>query len=70
MLTSQVLLADPRPPGEAPLDPAELPDAVLWKLRFTPRRGIELFHVGSVPNVNARWGGILPIDYVRWRLCE
>ncbi|TXT13195.1 hypothetical protein VHUM_01596 [Vanrija humicola] len=65
MLVRHVLPSDPveRYNGR------EIPPAVLWRLRFTPRGGCELFLLGEVDTGDdGRWGGILPEDYVAWRL--
>lgn len=65
MLVRHVLPSDPveRYTGR------EIPPAVLWRLRFTPRGGCELFCLGEVEDQgDGRWGGILPDDYVHWRL--
>lgn len=65
LLVRHLLPADPRPPGAPPVYASEgnLPPAPTFRLRFTPRRGVELFRL---PSVNSeRWGGILTEDYTR-----
>lgn len=70
MLVREVLPTDPVATGAADgFDGGELPPAHLFRLRFTPRRGVELVSLGeAVAEGDERWGGILPADYVAWRL--
>ncbi|BEJ00674.1 hypothetical protein CcaverHIS631_0505310 [Cutaneotrichosporon cavernicola] len=70
MLVREVLPTDPVVTGAADgLEEGDLPPAHLFSLRFTPRRGVELVSLGeTVPEPGQRWGGILPADYVAWRL--
>lgn len=68
MLVREVLPTDPVATGAAE-GSDELPPAHLFRLRFTPRRGVELVSLGEMPHEpGQRWGGILPADYVAWRL--
>lgn len=70
MLTREVLPTDPVATGAADSftdDESSLPPAHLFRLRFTPRRGVELVSLGEV-ETSERWGGVLPLDYVGWRL--
>ncbi|TXT14860.1 uncharacterized protein COLE_01053 [Cutaneotrichosporon oleaginosum] len=68
MLVREVLPTDPMATGAAEGTDG-LPPAHLFRLRFTPRRGIELVSLGQVAHEpGKRWGGILPADYVAWRL--
>lgn len=63
-LTTHVLPSDPHPPSSAPLALEEpLPEAVVWRLKFTPSQGCELRHVEPE---TSRWGDILKEDFVRW----
>lgn len=71
MLTREVLPTDPVATGAADAfddDESMLPPAHLFRLRFTPRRGIELVSLGEVESDGGRWGGVLPSEYVAWRL--
>jgi len=62
-----VLPTDPTPEyGLAPDEP--LPPAVVWRFRFVPRRGVELYRVDAYDECHGRWGGVLPEEYVRWRM--
>ncbi|GMK55772.1 hypothetical protein CspeluHIS016_0208280 [Cutaneotrichosporon spelunceum] len=72
MLVRQVLPTDPVVTGAADgLEGGELPPAHLFSLRFTPRHGVELVSLGEVEfEPGQRWGGILPADYVAWRLAR
>ncbi|WVR08944.1 hypothetical protein IAU60_006003 [Kwoniella sp. DSM 27419] len=45
-----------------------LPPAQVWRIRYVPKSGCELYQLGSVGNVEGRWGGMLKEDYVRWRM--
>jgi RAT1-interacting protein len=73
MVVRTVLPLDPHPPGaaardaEAPLDPAPV-----FRLRFTPRRGMQLFRMPEdevrAAEEEGRWGGVLTQEYVRWRM--
>ncbi|WWD21178.1 hypothetical protein CI109_105662 [Kwoniella shandongensis] len=63
VLPTDPLLTHPQNPS------SDLPPATVWRLRFVPRKGCELYKVGEVGmDANGRWGGLLKEDYVRWRL--
>ncbi|ODO06127.1 protein RAI1 [Cryptococcus wingfieldii CBS 7118] len=74
LLTTHILPTDPlltHPDlrgNKERVDREGLPSAVVWRLRFDPRRGFELFQTGQVGLVDGRWGGVLKEDYVRWRM--
>lgn len=80
MLVREVLPTDPVATGSAEAfvqsadgangDGEQLPPAHLFRLRFTPRRGVELVSLGEVEvgDTGGRWGGVLPSEYVAWRL--
>lgn len=67
LVIHHVLPTDPAP-SQSLTDGAPLPPAVVWRFSFIPRRGCELFCVGPIGVVDGRWGGVLPEDYVRWRM--
>lgn len=67
MLTTNVLPTDPNP-SEPLSENRPLPPAVVWRLKFTPRRGCELYPIGQIGLEGGRWGGVLPEEYVRWRM--
>jgi len=74
MVVRNVLPSDPHPPGAAPRDAeAELPLAPVFRLKFTPRRGVQLLRlsedeVARREEETGRWGGVLTQEYVRWRM--
>ncbi|KAL1407664.1 decapping endonuclease targeting mRNA [Vanrija albida] len=70
MLVRHVLPTDPAASAQDYNERDPLPPATLFRLRFTPRGGCELFNLGEVGADGGRWGGILPEDYVRWRLAR
>lgn len=53
--------ADPPPRSDG------LPQPTMYKLVFTPRRGVELHRIDPVSFGPGRWA-FLPESYVRWRL--
>ncbi|ORY24230.1 RAI1 like PD-XK nuclease-domain-containing protein [Naematelia encephala] len=67
LVLKHVLPTDPAPPQGLTQD-EPLPPADVWRFSFVPRRGCELYHVGHVESEDGRWGGVLPPDYVRWRM--
>ncbi|ORX39312.1 RAI1 like PD-XK nuclease-domain-containing protein [Kockovaella imperatae] len=67
LVLTHVLPTDPTP--KRPLQEHEpLPDAMVWRFSFVPRRGCELYKVGTVKTAHGRWGGVLKEDFVRWRM--
>lgn len=69
LVVSNVLPTDPTPPSGLAEDDA-LPEPVVWRFSFIPKRGCELYRVdpSRVVQEEGRWGGMLPLDYVRWRM--
>lgn len=67
LVTRETLPTDPTPERGVGED-EPLPEAVVWRFSFVPRRGCELYKVGRVPTQEGRWGGVLKEDYVRWRM--
>ena len=67
LVVSDVLPTDPTPLQGLPENEA-LPPAIVWRFSFIPRRGCELYQVGKVATHEGRWGGVLPEEYVRWRM--
>nr|ODO03924.1 decapping nuclease RAI1 [Cryptococcus depauperatus CBS 7855] len=45
-----------------------LPPAVVWRLKFDPLTGFDLWVSGEVGVVDGRWGGVLKEEYVKWRM--
>jgi hypothetical protein len=74
MVVRNVLAVDPHPPGAPPRDAeAELDPAPVFRLRFTPRRGVQLLRVDEDEvrrreAESGRWGGVLTQEYARWRM--
>ena len=69
LVLTHVLPTDPTPAGGA-AEHEPLPNAVVWRFSFIPKRGCELFKVGEVQTENGRWGSMLKEDYVRWRMAK
>ena len=69
LVVSHVLPTDPTPPEGLEHD-APLPEAVVWRFSFVPKRGCELYRVDptSVVEEEGRWGGVVPLDFVRWKM--
>ncbi|WVQ73673.1 hypothetical protein IAR50_003253 [Cryptococcus sp. DSM 104548] len=74
LLTTHILPTDPLlvhldlKGNKSKVELEGLPPAVVWRLRFDPKRGFELFQTGEVGLVGGRWGGVLKEGYVRWRM--
>lgn len=74
MVVRNALPADPHPPGSAPDGEGDMiPPAPVFRLRFTPRDGVELFRLSDddvrrMEEERGRWGGMLTYEYARWRM--